>query len=116
MAEDAGGGTSGGIGKSISFVAETISKTAADVAGTVWNHLTQTQFSVDIDQAPKLIAALGGRHQAICKRPTEKSERPQQVRRLPAKTRTAVSLFLAIRQSAGDEEGGYRLGQSSEAA
>ncbi|GGU22196.1 hypothetical protein GCM10010178_13150 [Lentzea flava] len=37
MAEDAGEGTSTGVGKSISFVAETISKTAADVAGTLWN-------------------------------------------------------------------------------
>jgi hypothetical protein len=104
MAEDAGG-TSGGIGKSISFVAETISKTAADVAGTVWNHLTQTQFTVDIDQAPKLVESLT---QAVEKLDDayQKSAVLRTVQ-TPGKDPYSGFTTLAIRQSAGDDEGGY---------
>lgn len=101
MAEDAGGG----IGKSISFVAETISKTAADVAGTVWNHLTQTQFSVDIDQAPKLIESLT----LAVEKLDEAYQKSAVLRAVQSPGKDPYSGFttLAIRQSAGDEEGGY---------
>ncbi|MET8756301.1 hypothetical protein [Lentzea sp. NPDC004782] len=96
----------GGVGKSISFIAETISKTAADVAGTVWNHLTQTNFTIDIDQAPKIIAGL---EDSIKKLRVlyEKADRLVTMK-TPGKDPYSGFAVLAIRQSAGDEEGGYR--------
>lgn len=96
----------GGIGKSISFIGETISKTAADIAGTVWNHLTQTQFTVDIDEAPKIIAGL---EQAIEKLMVSYTDAEQLANlQTPGKDPYSGFAVLAIRQSAGDEEGGYR--------
>lgn len=105
MAEDTAGFTSG-IGKSISFAAETISKTAADVAGTVWNHLTQTQFSVDIDEAPKVIAGLEQAIENLQGLYYEAGQLSQL--QTPGKDPYSGFAVLTIRQSAGDEEGGYR--------
>lgn len=96
----------GGIGKSISFIGETISKAAADVAGTVWNHLTQTNFTVDIDEAPKIIAGLEQSIEKLRKLHDEAGQLASL--QTPGKDPYSGIAVLAIRQSAGDDEGGYR--------
>lgn len=104
MAED-GGGTWAEAGKRISFAAETVGKVAAGVAGDVWSTVTQTQFSVDIDEAPKIIESL---RQAI-KKLDEAYETSAVLRGVQTPGKDPYSGFttLTIRQSAGDEEGGY---------
>ncbi|MEU4804484.1 hypothetical protein [Actinosynnema sp. NPDC023587] len=104
MAEE-GGGMWAQAGERISFAAETVGTVAAGVAGGVWANITQTQFSIDIAQAPKLIETLG---QAI-KELDKAYQKSTALRSIQSPGKDPYSGFtaLAIRQSAGDGEGGY---------
>ncbi|MFD0201457.1 MULTISPECIES: hypothetical protein [Saccharothrix] len=103
MAED--GGMLAETGRRISFVAETVGKVAAGVAGDVWANITQTQFSIDIDQAPKLITALESAIEELISAYEDSAELRNM--QSPGKDPYSGFAILAARGSAGDQEGGY---------
>ncbi|GAA3848245.1 hypothetical protein GCM10022243_12850 [Saccharothrix violaceirubra] len=89
----------------VAFAAETAA-TVADAEGRVRARSTQTQFSIDIDKAPQLIASLEQAIEKLLKAYRDAEELTKS--HPPGKDIYSGFAAMAMRKAAGDEEGGYR--------